>query len=235
MVMDIRSFSNVRKYTSFAPSEPNLFLDGCVIVDEREVWPAGAAERMDLSTLLERCCGGDELAWEALVRQFQARIYGIAYHYVGNVEDARDLAQETFVRIYQNLAVCPDEQRFLPWVIRITRNVCIDHLRRKRARPPVQDIAAEDMVSLRSPGGDPGQLYDSDSKKHQVHSALQGMTDLNREIILLRDIQGLALEEVASLLHIPIGTVKSRSNRARMELARKLAFLRSEPAGETAV
>jgi RNA polymerase sigma-70 factor (ECF subfamily) len=216
-------------------SEPNLFLDGCVIVDEREVWPAGVAERMDLSKLLERCCGGDELAWEALVRQFQSRIYGIAYHYVGNTEDARDLAQETFVRIYQNLAVCPDEERFLPWVIRITRNICIDHLRRKRARPPVQDVAAEDLVSLRSPGCDPGQLYAADSRKRQVHNALQGMTDLNREIILLRDIQGLALEEIASLLHIPIGTVKSRSNRARMELARKLAFLRSELAGETVV
>jgi RNA polymerase sigma-70 factor (ECF subfamily) len=173
--------------------------------------------------------------WEALVRQFQSRIYGIACHYVGNTEDARDLAQETFVRIYQNLAVCPDEERFLPWVIRITRNICIDHLRRRRARPPVQDIAAEDLVSLRSPGGDPGQLYAADSRKRQVHSALQGMTDLNREIILLRDIQGLALEEIASLLHIPIGTVKSRSNRARMELARKLVSLRSELAGEAAV
>jgi RNA polymerase sigma-70 factor (ECF subfamily) len=197
--------------------------------------PAGVAEEMDLSTLLERCCGGDELAWEALVRQFQSRIYGMAYHYVGNAEDARDLAQETFVRIYQNLAVCPDEERFLPWIIRITRNACIDHLRRRRTHPPAQDIAAEDLVSLRSPGGDPGQLYAADSRKRQVHSALQGMTDLNREIILLRDIQGLALEEIASLLHIPIGTVKSRSNRARMELARKLVSLRSELAGEAAV
>jgi RNA polymerase sigma-70 factor, ECF subfamily len=190
---------------------------------------------MNLSTMLERCCGGDELAWEALVRQFQSRIYGIAYHYVGNAEDARDLAQETFVRIYQNLSVCPDEERFLPWIIRITRNACIDHLRRKRARPPMQDIAAEDLISLRAPGGDPGQLYAADSRKRLVHGALQGMTELNREIILLRDIQGLALEEIASLLHVPMGTVKSRSNRARIELARRLAFLQSELAGGTAV
>lgn len=190
---------------------------------------------MDLSTLLKRCCGGDELAWEALVRQFQARIYGIAYHYVGNAEDARDLAQETFVRIYQNLSVCPDEARFLPWILRIARNACIDHLRRKKARPPAQDVDAEDLLFLSAPGGDPGQLYAADSRKRLVHGALQSMTELNREIILLRDIQGLALEEIASLLHVPVGTVKSRSNRARMELARRLAFLRGELSGGAAV
>ena len=92
---------------------------------------------MDLSAILRRCREGDELAWEALVRQFQARIYGLAYHFVGNAEDARDLAQETFIRLYQNLALCPDENGFLPWIIRIARNACIDHLRRKKARPPV--------------------------------------------------------------------------------------------------
>jgi RNA polymerase sigma-70 factor (ECF subfamily) len=190
---------------------------------------------MDLSTLLRRCCSGDELAWEALVRQFQGRIYGIAYHYVGNAEDARDLAQEVFVRIYQNLTVCPDEERFLPWIIRITRNICIDHLRRKNVRPPMQDVAAEDLRSLRASGDDPWQLYVEDSRKRLVHRALQEMTELNREIILLRDIQGLPLEEIASQLQVPVGTVKSRSNRARIELARRLAFLRSEFAGGTAV
>jgi RNA polymerase sigma-70 factor (ECF subfamily) len=188
---------------------------------------------MDLSTLLERCCRGDELAWEALVRQFQARIYGIAYHYVGNAEDARDLAQEAFIRIYQNLATGPDEERFLLWIITITRNACIDHLRRKKTRPPAHDIAADDLVTLRAPGADPSQQYAADSRKRLVHCALQQMTDLNREIIVLRDIQGLALEEIASLLCVPLGTVKSRSSRARIELAHKLAFLRSELAGGT--
>lgn len=178
---------------------------------------------MDLATLLERCCRRDELAWEALVRRFQARIYGIAYHYVGNAEDARDLAQETFIRIYQNLASCPDEERFLPWIIRITRNACIDHLRRKKARPPAHDVTADDRLTLRAPGADPSQQYADDSRKRQVRCALEEMTDLNREIIVLRDIQGLTLEEIASMLRVPLGTVKSRSNRARIELAHKLA------------
>jgi RNA polymerase sigma-70 factor (ECF subfamily) len=186
---------------------------------------------MELSTLLDRCRLGDELAWEALVRQVQARIYGIAYHYVGNAEDAHDIAQEAFIRIYRNLQICPDAARFLPWVIRITRNICIDHLRRKKVRPPAEDIPVDDLRTLRAPGGDPDQLYDEGSRKRLVHSALKGMTGLSREIILLRDIQGLTFEEIASMLRVPLGTVKSRSNRARIELAQKLAVLRSELAG----
>jgi len=183
---------------------------------------------MELVTLLERCRSGDELAWEGLVRQFQARVYGVAYHYVGNAEDARDLAQEAFIRIYQNLTLCTEEERFLPWIIRITRNICIDHLRRKKTHPPAQDIPVEEMSGLRAPGGDPAQLFAVDSRKRLVHDALRGMTDLNREMILLRDIQGFALEEIASMLHVPLGTVKSRSNRARIELAQKLSVLRAE-------
>jgi RNA polymerase sigma-70 factor (ECF subfamily) len=190
---------------------------------------------MDLSAILRRCRGGDELAWEALVRQFQARIYGLAYHFVGNAEDARDLAQEAFIRLYQNLALCPDEGGFLPWIIRITRNACIDHLRRRKARPPAHDLIADEMLDLRAAGCNPEEQYVSDSRKRLIHSALNEMTHLNREIILLKDIQGLALEEIAAMLKVPLGTVKSRSNRARLELAQRLAGLRGELAGDAAV
>jgi RNA polymerase sigma-70 factor, ECF subfamily len=190
---------------------------------------------MELSALIKRCRGGDELAWEVLVRQFQARIYGITYHYAKNAEDARDLAQETFIRIYRHLTNCPDATAFLPWIIRIARNVCIDHLRRKKVRPPDQDIASERLLTLRDPGDDPSQQYAADLRKRVVYHAIQQLSDLNREIILLKDIQGLSLEEVASMLHLPLGTVKSRSNRARIELAKRLALLRSELSGSTVV
>ncbi len=190
---------------------------------------------MDLSIVLERCRGGDELAWEVLVRAYQARIYGVAYHYVGNAEDARDLAQEAFIRLYQNLTLCPDEKGFLPWLIRITRNACIDHLRRKSARPPGQDIAADEMLDLRSTARDPEQLYAADARKRLIYRALREMTEINREIILLKDIQGLALEEIASMLNVPLGTVKSRSNRARIELAQRLTLLGGDLASGEAV
>jgi RNA polymerase sigma-70 factor (ECF subfamily) len=183
---------------------------------------------MNLSLLLDRCRTGDALAWEALVRQYQSRVYGIAYHYVGNAEDARDLAQEIFVRVYQNLTVCANEEMFLPWMIRIARNACIDHVRRRKARSYGRELPLDAITTLSDHGNNPEQQWASDSRKRLIHRALKELTDLNREIILLKEIQGLQLEEIASLLKVPLGTVKSRSNRARIELAQKVMALSGE-------
>ena len=177
---------------------------------------------MDQTQLLDLVRLGDELAWEAFVRQFQSRIFGLAYHYTGHAEDARDLAQDVFVRIYQNLIQIPDSEGVVPWMVRITRNACIDHLRRRKARPPLWDIPADEMFDLRSTTQNPEELHMEAARKTQVHLALRELSDLNREIILLKDIQGLGLEEIAVMLEVPVGTVKSRSNRARVELAQKL-------------
>ncbi|HTL97846.1 MAG TPA: sigma-70 family RNA polymerase sigma factor [Holophagaceae bacterium] len=177
---------------------------------------------MDLEQLIPWVRRGDELAWEAFVRRFQGRVFGLAYHYTGHVEDARDLAQEVFVRVYQNLASIPDGPGCLGWILRITRNACIDHLRRAKARPPLGDLAAETLFDLRSPEPDPETAHLEASRNAAVHRALGELTDLNREIILLKDIQGLSLDEIAAILEVPVGTVKSRSHRARLELAEKL-------------
>lgn len=178
--------------------------------------------RMDIANLLKRCRSGDELAWEALVRTYQSRVYGIAYYYTGNAEEARDLAQDIFIKIYNRLDACTNDATFVPWMIRLARNACIDRLRRTKARPPAAGIPVEEMFDLKAPGPDPAEQYGIDSRKQLVHRALQKMSQINREIILLKEIQGLSLEEVASLLKIPLGTVKSRSNRARIELAREI-------------
>ena len=188
---------------------------------------------MDLAMLLERCKAGDELAWEALVRQFQARVFGIAFHYTGNSEDARDLAQEIFIRIYRHLDLCGDEGMFVPWMIRISRNACIDHLRRKKARPAPADVAVDEMVHLQAPGLNPEEHSMAEARRQVIHLAFRKLTALNREVILLREILELPLEEIASMLKIPLGTVKSRMNRARIELAervRALAAHTGEPA-----
>ena len=188
---------------------------------------------MDLAMLLERCKAGDELAWEALVRQFQARVFGIAFHYTGNSEDARDLAQEIFIRIYRHLDLCGDEGMFVPWMIRISRNASIDHLRRKKARPAPADVAVDEMVHLQAPGLNPEEHSMAEARRQVIHLAFRKLTALNREVILLREILELPLEEIASMLKIPLGTVKSRINRARIELAervRALAARTGEPA-----
>jgi RNA polymerase sigma-70 factor (ECF subfamily) len=185
---------------------------------------------MDLGKLLDRCRDGDELAWEALVRQYQARILGLAYHYLGNREEARDLAQEVFIRIYRNIHLCKGAEMFMPWVIRIARNLSIDHKRRKAARPIAGDIPVDEMGDLPAPGRSPEAEWMANSRKRLIFRALQELTDINREIILLKEIQGLTLEEIASLLKVPLGTVKSRANRARIELAEKVLTL-SSPTG----
>jgi RNA polymerase sigma-70 factor (ECF subfamily) len=181
---------------------------------------------MDIPDLVERCKSGDDLAWEALVRQYQTRIYGIAYTYVGNVEDARDLAQDIFVQIYRKLDSCRDLERFLPWIIRIARNSSVDFIRRQKSRPQRTELPADEMPHLKSLEPGPDELSEAASQKRLVYQALQRLSDISREIILLRDMQGLPLAEIAKLLRVPLGTIKSRSNRARLELARVVLALR---------
>lgn len=180
---------------------------------------------MEISELLDRCRRGDELAWEALVRQFQGRVYGIAYHYAGNAEEARDLAQDVFVRLYRRLDACTEDETFVPWLVRMARNVCIDHHRRVRARPQAGPTPVDEMYDLAAPGPDPSEQYRKRERTDLVRKAMQGLSEISREIILLKEIQGLSLEEIASILKVPIGTVKSRSNRARIDLAREVVSL----------
>jgi RNA polymerase sigma-70 factor (ECF subfamily) len=187
---------------------------------------------MELPELLDRCREGDELAWEALVRQYQGRVYGMVLHYVRNSEEARDVAQEVFVRIYGKLSTFRGHETFVSWMLRLARNLCIDHLRRVKSRPPVNDVPIDDGPELHDAAPSPHQELERDSRKRLVHEALGRLSDPYREIILLKDIQGLKLEEIASMLGVPLGTVKSRSNRARIELAR--AVLELQPAGSSA-
>jgi len=184
---------------------------------------------MDLAVLVDRCRRGDELAWEALVRQYQSRVYGIAYGYTGDPDDARDLAQDIFIRVYKRIDSCREPERFLPWLVRIARNAAVDHLRRRKARPPARDLPADEALDLAAPGPTPEEQWTAESRRRLVYSALQNLSDINREIILLKDMQGLALEEIAGMLGVPLGTVKSRCNRARIELAQAVIALGGGP------
>ena len=181
----------------------------------------------DTQTLVERCRQGDDLAWERLVREHQGRVYAVAYHYVRQPDEARDLTQDAFVRVYQKLNSYTGEE-FLPWLIRLVRNLCIDHLRRRKARPPISDVPVDEAdggLSIRDRRPDPEEVWLTDTRRRLVYDALRRMTGPDREIILLKEIQGLKFREIAALLQLPIGTVKSRSNRARVELAQQVLKL----------
>ena len=188
--------------------------------------------QVDQTELLKRCQEGDELAWEVLVRQHQGRICAIAYGYVGEQDEALDLAQDIFIRVYQRLHTCDEAEKFVSWLIRIARNACIDHLRRRKARPPRQDIPADDMVNLSSSSPTPEDHFISSARQRLVHRALQKLSEINREIIVLKDIQGLPLEEISGMLDLPLGTVKSRSSRARIELAKAVTDMGMGPDGQ---
>jgi RNA polymerase sigma-70 factor (ECF subfamily) len=114
----------------------------------------------------------------------------------------------------------------MAWLLRITRNLCIDQLRRRKARPPADDLVAEDNEwAMPDQAPDPEQSWLTDTRKRLVYDALRRLNGQSREIILLKEIQGLQFKEIAEMLGLPVGTVKSRSNRARVELARQVVAI----------
>ncbi len=177
--------------------------------------PAGRREAEEHLSSCERC---REL--DALVR---------------DATEARDMAQEVFIRVYQRMATLQGHETFLPWLLRVARNVCIDHLRRRKVRPPAVDVPVEDGPELADPKADPHEHWAVEDRKRLVYRALEKMSDQDREIILLKEIQGLDLKEVAEMLGIPVGTVKSRSHRARLHLARIVLTMNPAYAAEPAV
>ena len=182
-------------------------------------------QQLELETLLERCRQGDELAWEALVRQFQARIFGLAYHYLRDREEARDVAQEAFIRIYRNLSGLKAGGNFAAWALRITRNCAIDRLRHLKARPPLDDAQVDEQVLISETYSAPDVEAMMNERQRLLYRALDLMSNVNREMILLKDVQGLRQREIADILSLPLGTVKTRSCRARVELARRILEL----------
>jgi RNA polymerase sigma-70 factor (ECF subfamily) len=180
---------------------------------------------MDDLTLYRRCREGDELAWEALVRRYQGRVCSVAFTYTGSEEEALDVAQEVFVRAWKRLDSCRDPERLAAWLLSIARNACLDHLRRRKARPPAQDLPADEMVSLADPIAATDAALEQQDERDVLEKALHQLSPINREAILLKDIQELPLEEMATMLDLPVGTVKSRCSRARAELARVVSGL----------
>jgi RNA polymerase sigma-70 factor (ECF subfamily) len=183
---------------------------------------------VELTDLIDRCRSGDELAWEALVRRFQGRVYGLSLFYLGNAEEARDLAQDVFIRLYRRLDRCTNDETFVPWMLQITRNAAIDRLRRIKARPATVSVPVDEMLDLASSDLHPDEEWRRNRKRDLVHRALDRLSRINREIVILKEIQGQSLETIASFLNLPLGTVKSRSHRARIELAREVRALTEE-------
>jgi RNA polymerase sigma-70 factor (ECF subfamily) len=175
--------------------------------------------------LVRRCLAGEEAAWEEMVRQYSRRIYNLAYRFTGNRAAAEDLTQEVFLRLYRTLEQYdPREGDLSSWLMRVARNLIIDDYRR-RARTPAQngeDLAEHEYHLRADEREDPHALVEQRELSEQIHAALAKLSPELRACVILRDLEGLSYQEIAEALQIPEGTVKSRINRGRLELARVL-------------
>jgi len=186
-----------------------------------------------VAALVGRCLSGDAAAWEAIVRQYNRRIYNVCYRFAGTAEDAEDLTQEVFIKMYRTLnSYDTSKGAFITWVTTIARNLLVDHFRRSKHDRMTDSLEA-------APAGDPEALtlgeqlpdlgpspdagIQTQETQRTVHLALQKLSPELREAVILRDLQELEYREIAQVLGVPEGTVKSRINRGRAELARHLS------------
>lgn len=185
-----------------------------------------------VAALVDRCLGGDAAAWEEIVRLYHRRIYNVCYRFAGAAEDAEDLAQEVFIKMYRTLnSYDVGRGAFMTWVTTITRNLLVDHFRKSKQDRLTDSLDAPPSEHQDAmPPGDriPDKALPPDAKAQSretgevVHRALQKLSPELREAVILRDLQDMDYREIAAVLKVPDGTVKSRINRGRAELARLL-------------
>ena len=180
--------------------------------------------------LVERCLQGDDAAWEAIVNLYAKRIYNLSYRYTSRKEEAEDLTQEIFIRVYQNLkSYRSDAGSFQNWVLKVGRNLIIDHYRQTRRFQKAG--GTEELETLNLPDrklANPHRAAEQSEAARFLKRGLQALSPELKEAIILRDLEGMAYQEIADLLSIPEGTVKSRINRGRLELAKILMKRRAQ-------
>jgi RNA polymerase sigma factor (sigma-70 family) len=183
----------------------------------------------DTNELIARCLEGDQDAWERIVRQHWRKVFNLAYKFVGRHDEAEDLTQDIFLKIFKALHTFDRRANFQTWLISISRNLCIDHYRsvRKERQTMARDIDASELSPASPERGPYGQLEELDVRQ-RIKRALNQLAPTLREAVMLRDLQEFSYQEIAAKLNLPEGTVKSRINRGRLELARQLRRLQAK-------
>ena len=183
----------------------------------------------DSDVLVERCLRGDQQAWEAIVRLYWRRVFNVAYKFVGRHDEAEDLTQDVFLKVFKSLATFDRRANFQTWLVSVSRNLCIDHYRsvRKERETIDRDVNAADLSPV-SAEISPHLALERSDLARELRRALQQLPESLRTAVVMRDIQELSYQEIADQLHLPEGTVKSRINRGRHELARQITRLRDK-------
>ncbi|HET7216258.1 MAG TPA: RNA polymerase sigma factor [Terriglobia bacterium] len=173
--------------------------------------------------LVKRCLKGEEAAWEALLQANTHKVYTLCYRFTGRSEDAEDLTQEVFIKVFRTLkSYDPLQAKFATWVNRIARNHLVDHYRRTRSDRITSTLDESLPIPDSSPQGQPASRVESRERQEKLQAGLSKLSPDLREAVILRDLQDMDYAEIAQVLEVPEGTVKSRINRGRLELARVL-------------
>jgi len=176
---------------------------------------------LDETALLVAARNGDRAAFGALVRLYQRRAYAAAYSIVGNTEDALEIAQEAFVRAFRAMDRFDTKMPFYPWLYRIIRNMCFNHLKRRQRRGE-HSLDGMMATGFDLPCGErtPEEIAQFADLKRAIHEGMQGLTPDQQEILRLRHFLEMSYNEIAECLDIPAGTVMSRLHGARKSLRR---------------
>jgi len=175
--------------------------------------------------LLKRCLAGDNSAWEALLRAHSRSIYNLCYRFTGRAEEAQDLTQEVFIKVFQTLKTYDAAQgAFSTWLNRVARNHLVDHYRRTKRDRLTSSLEDELPTIEEKPSAEiePIARLESRERREILQAGLDKLSPDLREAVILRDFHDLDYVEIAQVLGVPEGTVKSRINRGRLELARVL-------------
>ena len=180
--------------------------------------------------LVKRCLAGEDEAWRALVDRYGPKVFRIAYHRTYDRSEAEELTQECFLRIWENLdRYEPTEASLLAWIATLSRNLCIDHYRRRRREKGFRFVSDDALIALLPGTENPQSDAERRERLRLLLDAIGELPEDLAEVVQLRDLDGLDYREVASVLDLPDGTVKSRLNRARLELARIVRHRIGEP------
>jgi RNA polymerase sigma-70 factor (ECF subfamily) len=179
--------------------------------------------------LIERCLKGDQQAWEQIVRLHWRKVFNVAYKFVGKHDEAEDLTQDIFLKIFKSLDTFDRRANFQTWLISVSRNLCIDHYRsvRKERETIDRDVDPGDLSPV-SHEVSPYAALEQRDRVSLLREAMNELPESLRTAVLLRDIRELTYQEIADSLHLPEGTVKSRINRGRTELARQIKRLKTQ-------
>ncbi|MGI6468043.1 MAG: sigma-70 family RNA polymerase sigma factor [Syntrophomonadaceae bacterium] len=179
--------------------------------------------------LVRQALQGVEEGFERLVAKYQDRVYTLCYRYSGNEEDAYDLAQEAFIKAYRSLGTFKGSSRFGTWLYRVTTNVCLDEMRRRKRQiqtqsldQPVAGIHSDMKPIVFDNGISIDELYEQKEQAEYIQFLLNQLKPEHRMVLLLKDIMEFSYDEIAQMLDVSSGTIKSRLSRARELLRRKL-------------